>query len=115
MTTLAFVLTHGAVVFALSAVIDRTGIAAAAVVLGTLFAGAAVAGRVAEAGSPGARYFSLLAIDHHPRIIRDYFFGDTVEYAPEVAGFEVWVSVVVILGLVALAAWFVRFRYRRLA
>ena len=113
-TTLAFVLTHGAVVFALSAVIDRTGIAAAAF-LGTLFAGAAVAGRVAEAGFAGARYFSLLAIDHHPRIIRDYFFGDTVEYAPELAGFEVWVSVVVIVGLVALAAWFVRFRYRRLA
>ena len=113
-TALAFVAVHGAVVFALSAVIDRTGIAAAAF-LGILFAGAAVAGRVAEAGFPGARYFSLLAIDHHPRIIRDYFFGDTIEYAPEVAGFEVWVSVVVIVGLVALAAWFVRFRYRRLA
>jgi ABC-2 type transport system permease protein len=80
-TTLAFIAVHGAVVFALSAVIDRTGI----------------------------------AVDHHPRIIRDHFFGDTVEYAPELAGFEVWVSVVVIVVLVALAAWFVRYRYRRLA
>ncbi len=113
-TAAAFIALHGAVVFALSAVIDRTGIAAAAF-LGILFAGAAVAQRVAEASSPAARYFALLALDHHPRIIRDYLFGDTIEYAPEQAGFEVWVSVVVIVGLLALAAWFVRFRYRRLA
>jgi ABC-2 type transport system permease protein len=113
-TTAAFIAVHGAVVFALSAVIDRTGIAAAAF-LGTLFAGAAVAQRVAEASFPGARYFALLAFDHHPRIIRDHFFGETVEYAPELAGFEVWVSVVVIVVLVILAAWFVRYRYRRLA
>ena len=46
----------------------------------------------------------VLSAGHRPppEIIRDYFFGDTVEYAPEVAGFEVWVSVVVIVGLVAL-------------
>jgi ABC-2 type transport system permease protein len=113
-TAAAFIALHGAVVFALSAVIDRTGIAAAAF-LGILFAGAAVAQRVAEAAFLGARYFALLAVDHHPRIIRDYFFGDTVAYAPEQAGFEVWVSVVVIVGLMALAVWFVRFRYRRLA
>jgi hypothetical protein len=113
-TTLAFVALHGAVVFALSAVIDRTGIAAAAF-LGILFAGAAVAGRVAEAGFPGSRYFALLALDHHPRIIRDYFFGDTVAYAPEQAGFEVWVSVVAVVVLVVAAALFVRLRYRRLA
>jgi hypothetical protein len=57
----------------------------------------------------------LLALDHHPRIIRDYLFGDTIAYAPELAGFEVWVSVVVIVGLLLAAAWFVRQRYRRLA
>ncbi|MGH8951841.1 MAG: hypothetical protein ACRDX9_10475 [Acidimicrobiia bacterium] len=113
-TTLAFVALHGAVVFILSAVIDRTGIAAASF-LGILFAGGAIAGRVAEAGFPGARFAALLALDHHPRIIRDELLGDTVDYAPEVAGFEVWVSVAVIVGLVALAAWFVRARYRRLA
>lgn len=113
-TTAAFIAVHGAVVFALSAVIDRTGIAAAAF-LGILFAGAAVAERVAEAGFPGSRYFALLAVDHHPRIIRDYFFGDTVDYAPELAGFEVWVSVVAIVVLAIAATLFVRYRYRRLA
>jgi ABC-2 type transport system permease protein len=113
-TAAAFIALHGAVVFALSAVIDRTGIAAASF-LGILFAGGAIATRVAEASFPGARYASLLALDHHPRIIRDYLFGDTIDYAPELAGFEVWVSVVVIVGLLLAAAWFVRQRYRRLA
>jgi ABC-2 type transport system permease protein len=113
-TTTAFIALHGAVVFALSAVIDRTGIAAASF-LGILFAGGAIASRVAEASFPGARYASLLALDQHPRIIRDYFFGDTVDYAPEVAGFEVWVSVVVIVGLLVGGTLFIRQRYRRLA
>jgi ABC-2 type transport system permease protein len=113
-TTVAFIALHGAVVFALSAVIDRTGIAAASF-LGILFAGGAIASRVAEASFPGAKYASLLALDQHPRIIRDYFFGDTVEYAPEVAGFEVWVSVVVIVALLVGGILFIRQRYRRLA
>jgi ABC-2 type transport system permease protein len=113
-TTAAFIALHGALVFALSAVIDRTGIAAASF-LGIIFAGGAIATRVAEASFPGSRYASLLAIDQHPRIIRDYFFGDTIEYAPELAGFEVWVSVAVIVGLVVVAGLFVRSRYRRLA
>ncbi|MGH8916207.1 MAG: hypothetical protein ACRDZM_17050 [Acidimicrobiia bacterium] len=113
-TTLAFVALHGAVVFILSTIIDRTGIAAAAF-LGTLFAGGAIAGRVAEAGFGGARYISLLALDHHPRIIRDHLFGDTLDYAPEIAGFEVWVSVLVIVVLAVASWWFVRSRYRRLA
>jgi hypothetical protein len=114
MITMAFIALHGAVVFTLSAAIDRTGIAAASF-LGILFAGGAIAGRVAEAGFPGARFAALLALDHHPRIIRDHLLGDTIDYAPEQAGFEVWASVVVIVVLVALAAWFVRSRYRRLA
>ncbi len=113
-TTLCFIALHGALVITLSSVIDRTGIAAAAF-LGILVAGGAVAGRVAEATFPGARYASLLALDHHPRIIRDYLFQDTVDYPAEVAGFEVWASVVVIVVLVIAAAWFVRSRYRRLA
>ena len=113
-TTAAFIALHGALVFGLSAVIDRTGIAAASF-LGILFAGGAIATRVAEASFPGSRYASLLAIDQHPRIIRDYFFGDTIAYAPELAGFEVWVSIAVIVGLLAVAGFFVRNRYRRLA
>lgn len=113
-TALAFVALHGAVVFSLSAVINRVGIAAPAF-LGLLTAGGGIAGRVAEAPFEGARWFSLLALDHHPRIIRDFLFEDTVEYPAEAAGFEVWASVIVISICVAAAIAFVRARYRRLA
>jgi ABC-type transport system involved in multi-copper enzyme maturation permease subunit len=113
-TTLAFIGLHGSVIFILSSVIDRTGIAAASF-LGILVAGGGVAGRVAEATFPGARYASLLAVDQHPRIIRDYLFENTVEYPAEIAGFEVWVSVVVIVVLFVVGAWFVRQRYKKLA
>lgn len=113
-TTLGFVAMHGAVVFALAAFINRTGLAAAAF-FGLIVAGGPVAGRVAEASFPGAKWFALLAPDQHPRIIRDYFFNDTVDYPAELAGFEVWVSAAVILGTVAVAAALVSARYRRLA
>ena len=113
-TTLAFVALHGAVVFVLSTTIDRTGIAAAAF-LGLLTAGGGIAGRVSEATFPGARWASLLAFDHHPRIIRDHLFGDTVEYPAEAAGFGPWTSVVMVVALVVAATWFVRYRYKKLA
>lgn len=113
-TTLAFIGLHGALVFALSAVISRTGIAAAAF-LGSIVAGGVIAEISREVGFSGSKWFSLVALDHHPRIIRDYLFGDTVEYPAEAAGFEWWVSAVVIVVAVALAAVFVRSRYRKLA
>jgi hypothetical protein len=114
LTTLAFVTLHGALVFALSSVINRTGLAAAAY-LGLLVVGRGIAGRVAEAPFTGARWFSLLDLGQYPRIVRDYFFGDTVEYAAEAAGFEVWVSVVAIVVVAVAALWLVRRVYRRLA
>lgn len=114
LTTLAFVALHGSVVFILASVIDRTGITAAAF-LGLFAATRLVIPPLAEASFRGARWISLLALDHHPRIIRDRLLGDTVEYPAEAAGFEVWASVVVIAVLVIGAVAFVRARYRRLA
>jgi ABC-2 type transport system permease protein len=113
-TTLGFVALHGSIVFMLSAVINKVGFAAPAF-LGILTAGSGIAARVAEASFPGSRWFALMALDQHPRIIRDYLFEDTVEYPAELAGFEVWASVVVIGVLVVAAVAFVRVRYRRLA
>jgi ABC-2 type transport system permease protein len=113
-TTLGFIALHGAVIFALSALIGRTGIAAAAY-LGLIIAGGGIAGRVAQASFTGARYASLLAFDQHPRIIRDYFFENTVAYPAELAGFEVWASATVIVVLMLAAALLVREQYRRLA
>ncbi|HEU4321461.1 MAG TPA: hypothetical protein VFS66_15430 [Acidimicrobiia bacterium] len=113
-TTLSFLALHGSIVFILSAIIDRTGIAAAAF-LGLIIAGSGIAAAVAEAGFSGARWVALLSIDQHPRIIRDYLFENTVTYPAEAAGFEVWASVVLIGVLTVVAVFFVRARYRRLA
>lgn len=113
-TTLGFVTVHGSLVFALSSMIGRSGIAAAAF-LGILTAGSRVAARVAEASFAGSRWISLLALEQHPRIIRDNLFENTVEYPAEIAGFDVWASVVMIAVLAAAAVLFVRHRYRRLA
>lgn len=113
-TTMAFVGLHGAIVFILATVIPRTGIAAAAF-LGLIVAGSGIAAAVSQAGFPGSRWVALLSIDQHPRIIRDYFFENTVTYPAEAAGFEVWASALVILTVVAVAVVFVRTRYRRLA
>ena len=113
-TTLAFIALHGAIVFFLASIISRTGIAAAAF-LGTIVAGGLIANVAAQVGFTGSRWFSLVALDQHPRIIRDYFFGDTVQYPAEAAGFQVWVSALVIVALVVVSAVFVRRRYRTLA
>ncbi len=114
LTALAFICLHGAVVFFLSSIISRTGIAAAAF-LGIVVAGTGIATAVSETSFAGAKWFALIAIDQHPRIIRDYFFGDSVEFPAEAAGFSVWASVLFIAVLVAFAVWYVRRRYRRLA
>lgn len=112
--TLAFIALHGAVIFILSAYINRTGIAAASF-LGILLAFGALAGQVSQANFPGAKYLSLLAIDHHPRIIRDGLLGDTVAYPAEIAGFGPWTSAIVITTIAIVALFLVRRRYRKLA
>ena len=112
--TVGFVALHGALVVGFAAFIGRTGIAAAAF-LGLLTAGGGIAARVAEASFGGARYFSLLALDQHPRIIRDALLADTLDYPAELAGFDVWVSIAIIAGIVIGALALVLPRYRRLA
>lgn len=113
-TTLAFIGMHGALAFLLSAVINRPGISAASF-LGVLIPGRFIAAQVSEASFPGARWTSLLAFDHLPRVIRDALFRDTVTYPAEAAGFDGWTAAAVIVGAVLVAALFVRSRYRRLA
>lgn len=112
--TLGFIALHAAVIFLFSTWINRTGIAAASF-LGVLVAGGQFASLLSEAPFTGSRWIALLALDHHPRIIRDALLGDTVEYPAEAAGFGPWTSLIVIAvaGVIALVA--VRRRYRRLA
>ena len=113
-TTLAFVGMHGALALLLSAVIARPGIASAAF-LGVLIPGRFIATQISEASFAGARWTSLLAFDHLPRVIRDALFRDTVTYPAEAAGFGGWSAAAVIGAAVVISAVLVRARYRRLA
>lgn len=112
--TLGFVLLHGALVFGLSAMIRRPGIAAVAF-LGVLTAAGGIAGEASRANFTGARWISLLNLDQHPRIIRDELFTPLAEMPAQAAGFSVWASVAVIMVIFLFAVWFVRYRYRKLA
>ncbi len=113
-TAAAFIAMHGALVFFFSSIIKRPGMASAAL-LGTVVAGNGIASRVSMSDFPGARWFALIAPDQHPRIIRDQLFGGPFGYPASQAGFDPWVSAVVIAVAVLATAWFVRSRYRRLA
>lgn len=113
-TSLAFVGMHGALALLLSAVIARPGIASAAF-LGVLVPGRFIAAQISEASFAGARWTSLLAFDHLPRVIRDALFRDTVTYPAEAAGFGGWTAAAVIAAAVVVSAVLVRARYRSLA
>lgn len=112
--TLSFVAMHGALAFLVSAVVNRPGVASAAF-LGVLIPGRFIAAQISEASFPGARWTSLLAFDHLPRIIRDDLFRDTVTYPAEAVGFDGWTAAAVIVVAVVVSAIIVRARYRRLA
>ncbi|HSJ27354.1 MAG TPA: hypothetical protein VLB67_04030 [Acidimicrobiia bacterium] len=112
---LGFILVHGGVLAIVGSYVDRTSFAAATF-LGILLAGGNLAGVVSQAPFAGARYAALFALDDHARYVRDWIFDrDLDTYWPERAGFDPWVSLLVI-ALVAVvgSAWAYR-RYRRLA
>lgn len=106
---------HGGLVTAISALVDRAGVAAA-VFLGVVTAGGSVASRIGLLEAPFARYVTLLAVDQHPRIVRDWVFSiSTAEYPAGQVGFEPWVSLVAIVVVAVGSLWWVHHRYRSLA
>ena len=112
---LCFIVIHGGVLAVLSSYIDRSGFAAAAF-LGIIIAGRNLAEVISGAGFPGARYLSLLAFDDHPRYVRDWLFDvDLGSYAPEVAGFDPWVSLAMVAAVGIGGGMWMLIRYRRLA
>lgn len=113
--TLGFLTLNGGVLAIISSHVDRTGIAAASYI-GVLTAGNGLAGALAQAGFPGSRFLSLLALDDHPRYVRDWIFDvDLGRFTPEVHGFAPWASAVVIAVVAIGGGWWTVRRYRRLA
>jgi ABC-2 type transport system permease protein len=91
--------------------------AATGIYLGLLFVGTGLAAALVEATSvPGSRYAALFSIADHPDFVRDWIFGLTgsSEAVMAGAGFEPWVSLLVIVAVAAASSVFVVWRYRRL-
>ncbi len=107
---------HAAVAFVIAAFAGRVGIAAGAY-LGVMLVVSPLATALStQVEFPGSRLVSLLAIESHPRVVRDWIFDiTTAGYAPIEVGFRPWVSLAAATVLVAVAAVAVAWRYRRLA
>ncbi len=56
----------------------------------------------------------LFALNHHPRYVSDWIFDDsTLQWIPERAGFEPWVSLAVVAAIAVGSGFLVLRRYRR--
>ncbi len=84
----------------------------AGIFVGGIFIGNAVSTALVDSDFP---VFGLLAINHHPRYVTDWIFDQTSHrWIPQRAGFDPWVSIVVIVVVAVAAAYLVVRRYRRL-
>jgi ABC-2 type transport system permease protein len=106
---------HSSLAFLAASFAKRVGTAAAgfvAVLLGLNL----VAALFREASSAsGARWTSLLALEQHPRYVRDWIFDlDSSTLIPAQAGFGPEASFMVVLGLTVISVLLVGWRYRRL-
>ena len=106
---------HASLAFVAASFAKRVGTAAAgfiAVLLGLNL----VAALFQETSSaPGARWTALLALEQHPRHVRDWVFGvDSSIAIPAQAGFSPQASLMVVFGLAVVSVLLVSRRYRRL-
>ncbi len=106
---------HASLAFLAASFSKRVGTAAAGFI--SLLLGLnLVAVLFREAGSaPGARWASLLALEQHPRHVRDWIFDlDSSTLIPAQAGFGPQSSLMVVFGLAVIGVVLVGWRYRRL-
>lgn len=62
----------------------------------------------------GLKPFGLFALQHHPRVVKDWIMGVTSHrLVPQRAGYDPWVSLAVVVGVALVAGWMVMRRYRR--
>jgi ABC-2 type transport system permease protein len=112
LATLVYLAAYLPIAFAVASLATRTSIAAGAFAA-AFFASSPITAGIVDAG--GLDSIGLLALDHHPRYVRDWIFGvDTHEWIPERAGFEPIISLLAILVVAAVSLLVVARRYRNL-
>lgn len=108
--TAAYLVAYGAPAF-LVAVFAKRLAPATGIYLGIMF----VSNGVAEAfTNNGNDWASLLALAEHPSYVRDWLFDTSTDTVPELAGFDPWTSLVIIIAVAALTMYVAVRRYRSL-
>ncbi len=113
---LVFFLTHGSMAVLAASFLNRVGAAAGVFGAGLLGLNVVSLFFLEATNAPGSRFATLLAVEQHPRYVRDWIFDlDTIDHIPEQAGFGPGVSLAAIAVLAVIAVVTVVWRYRRLA
>lgn len=111
----ATLLAQGTIMIVAATWINRPGIAAAAF-LGVWAAIAPIMGELSGLDVPGARFLALGNVNEHSSIVGNWVFGEPQGITSmRSAGFDPWLSAVIIVVLAVAAAVMVQRRYRSLA
>jgi len=108
----AYMVGYGAPALLIATYAKRAG-PAAGTFLALIFGSTAFAEAFQRIDFPGARFGTLLSFLQHPEIVRSWVFDKPQDAAPTGAGFEPWVSAVVIALLAVLTGYLMHRRYRR--
>ncbi len=113
---LVYFAVHASVAVMIAAFLPRVG-AAAGLFLGAMFILNAMAAFFIEGTNLSfGRYFGLMALEQHPRYVRDWVFDiDTLDHLPEQAGFEPIASLIVAVAVVFVSVVVTRWQYRRIS
>ena len=107
---------HASLIFLTASFVNRIGGAAAAFLAGSLGLNLVALFFHEATSAPGARWVTLLALEQHPRYIRDWIFGlhSSSQWIPAEAGFGPGISLAVVIGLAVVSMALVGWRYRGL-
>ena len=110
--TAVYVVGYGAPALLVATFLRRTGVAAA-VYIGVMIVASFVAAVLVEQGAAGSDLAALLAIPEHPPVVMDWIFSrDSIDLTPITAGWDPWVSLLVIIGVALATAFLASRKYR---
>lgn len=115
-TAFVYFITHASLASLISSFLNRVGAAAGVFLAGLLGLNIVALFFLDATDAPGGRFATLLAIEQHPRYVRDWIFNSgNLDLIPQQAGFGPGVSLGVIIGLAISAGAVLVWRYRRLS
>ena len=112
-TMFAYVIGYGAPALLVATYAKRVG-PAAGIYLAIIFISPAFAEMFRSLDIPGGRFGTLISLQQHPEVIRNWVFDQSQAGMPMMeVGFEAWISVVVVAVIGAVTMYLMAHRYRR--